>query len=323
MSTPNNLTDASALAAAIESTMATVVVGQQRVVREVLITLISGGHILLEGVPGLGKTLLVRTLARCLDINFARIQFTPDLMPTDVTGHAMFDQKTEQFRIRKGPAFTQLLLADEINRASAKTQSSLLEVMQERQITIEGKCFPLQPPFMVLATQNPLDQEGTYPLPEAELDRFLLKSIIDYPEIDQEARIVRMVLDGTISDSLSVEGLEALTNAEGVMALQKLATTITLDEEIVHYALRIVRSTRSLNGLARGAGPRASIALCTAGRAEALLQGRDYVIPDDIKSVANAVLRHRIQLSADAEIEGQTAESLLDNMLNQVAAPRQ
>lgn len=323
MSTPNNLTEASALANAIEDTMATVVVGQQRVVREVLITLISGGHILLEGVPGLGKTLLVRTLARCLNIDFARIQFTPDLMPTDVTGHAMFDQKTEQFRIRKGPAFTQLLLADEINRASAKTQSSLLEVMQERQITIEGKCFALQPPFMVLATQNPLDQEGTYPLPEAELDRFLLKSVIGYPEIDQEARIVRMVLDGTISDSLSVEGLEALTNAEGVMALQKLATTVTLDDEIVNYALRIVRSTRALNGLARGAGPRASIALCTAGRAEALLQGRDYVVPDDIKSIAHAVLRHRIQLSADAEIEGQTAESLLGHMLNQVAAPRQ
>ncbi|MEE4251731.1 MAG: AAA family ATPase, partial [Alcanivoracaceae bacterium] len=173
MTTPQNLADAGQLARSIENTVSTVLVGQQQVVREVLLALISSGHVLLEGVPGLGKTLLVRTLSHCLQIDFARIQFTPDLMPTDVTGHAMFDQKTEQFRIRKGPAFTQLLLADEINRASAKTQSALLEVMQERQITIEGKCFTLEQPFMVLATQNPLDQEGTYPLPEAQLDRFL------------------------------------------------------------------------------------------------------------------------------------------------------
>ena len=323
MTTPHTLADASQLAGAIEQSVSTVLVGQHQVVREVLIALISNGHVLLEGVPGLGKTLLVRTLSRCLQIDFARIQFTPDLMPTDVTGHAMFDQKTEQFRIRKGPAFTQLLLADEINRASAKTQSALLEVMQERQITIEGKCFPLTPPFMVLATQNPLDQEGTYPLPEAELDRFLFKIMIDYPVIEQEARIVRMVLDGTISDSLGVENLQALTDADGVIALQRFAASVTLDDAVIDYALRLVRSTRDQNGLARGAGPRASIALCTAARAQALIEGRDFVIPDDIKSVARPVLRHRIQLSADAEIEGQTPESLLSRLLDQVPAPRQ
>ena len=323
MTTPHTLADASQLAVAIEQSVSTVLVGQHQVVREVLIALISNGHVLLEGVPGLGKTLLVRTLSRCLQIEFARIQFTPDLMPTDVTGHAMFDQKTEQFRIRKGPAFTQLLLADEINRASAKTQSALLEVMQERQITIEGKCFPLTPPFMVLATQNPLDQEGTYPLPEAELDRFLFKIMIDYPVIEQEARIVRMVLDGTISDSLSVDNLEPLTDAAGVIALQRFAASVTLDDAVIDYALRLVRSTREQNGLARGAGPRASIALCTAARAQALIEGRDFVIPDDIKSVARPVLRHRIQLSADAEIEGQTPESLLSRLLDQVPAPRQ
>ena len=323
MTTPQNLAEAGQLARSIESAVSTVLVGQQQVVREVLLALISSGHVLLEGVPGLGKTLLVRTLSHCLQIDFARIQFTPDLMPTDVTGHAMFDQKTEQFRIRKGPAFTQLLLADEINRASAKTQSALLEVMQERQITIEGKCFPLAPPFMVLATQNPLDQEGTYPLPEAELDRFLFKIMIDYPVIEQEARIVRMVLDGTISDSLNVSSLTPLCHAEGVLALQRFATTVSLDDAVIDYALRLVRSTRDQNGLARGAGPRASIALCTAARAQALMEGRDFVIPDDIKSVARPVLRHRIQLSADAEIEGQTAESLLSRLLDQVPAPRQ
>jgi MoxR-like ATPase len=323
MTAPYTLAEASTLARSIEHAVATVLVGQQQVVREVLVALLSNGHVLLEGVPGLGKTLLVRTLAHCLQIDFARIQFTPDLMPTDVTGHAMFDQKTDQFRIRKGPAFTQLLLADEINRASAKTQSALLEVMQERQITIEGKCFPLAPPFMVLATQNPLDQEGTYPLPEAELDRFLFKIMIDYPALEQEARIVRMVLDGTISESLNVSGLEKLTHAEGVMAMQRFAASVTLDDAVVDYALRLVRSTREQNGLARGAGPRASIALCTAARAQALMEGRDFVIPDDIKSVARPVLRHRIQLSADAEIEGQTPESLLARLLDQVPAPRQ
>ncbi len=323
MTTPHSLAEASQLAGAIEQSVSTVLVGQRQIVREVLIALISNGHVLLEGVPGLGKTLLVRTLSHCLQIDFARIQFTPDLMPTDVTGHAMFDQKTEQFRIRKGPAFTQLLLADEINRASAKTQSALLEVMQERQITIEGKCFPLTPPFMVLATQNPLDQEGTYPLPEAELDRFLFKIMIDYPALEQEARIVRMVLDGTISDSLDVGNLAALTDAAGVIALQRIATSVTLDDAVIDYALRLVRSTREQNGLARGAGPRASIALCTAARAQALIEGRDFVIPDDIKSVARPVLRHRIQLSADAEIEGQTPESLLSRLLDQVPAPRQ
>jgi MoxR-like ATPase len=323
MTTPHTLAEASQLAGAIEQSVSTVLVGQHQVVREVLIALISNGHVLLEGVPGLGKTLLVRTLSHCLQVDFARIQFTPDLMPTDVTGHAMFDQKTEQFRIRKGPAFTQLLLADEINRASAKTQSALLEVMQERQITIEGKCFPLTPPFMVLATQNPLDQEGTYPLPEAELDRFLFKIMIDYPVIEQEARIVRMVLDGTISDSLGVDNLAALTDAAGVIALQRFAASVTLDDAVIDYALRLVRSTREQNGLARGAGPRASIALCTAARAQALIEGRDFVIPDDIKSVARPVLRHRIQLSADAEIEGQTPETLLSRLLDQVPAPRQ
>lgn len=314
---------AAAQARDIEQATARILIGQQAVVRDVLVALLSNGHVLLEGVPGLGKTLLVRTLGKCLSTDFGRIQFTPDLMPTDVTGHAMYDPKTEQFRIRKGPAFTNLLLADEINRASAKTQAALLEVMQERQITIEGKCFPLDHPFMVLATQNPLDQEGTYPLPEAQLDRFLFKILIQYPQAEEEAGIVRMILDGTIDDNLNVENLQAITDGDGIAAMQQAVTRVTVDDAVLDYALRLVRATRDMPGLARGAGPRASIALATASRAHALIEGRDFVIPDDIKAVSRAVLRHRIQLSADAEIEGQDTESLLARLLDQVPAPRQ
>lgn len=321
--TDMTLAEASEQASKIEQAINQVVVGQADVIRQTLLALFSGGHVLLEGVPGLGKTLLVRSLASCMSVNFSRIQFTPDLMPTDVTGHAMYDPKTEQFRIRKGPAFTNLLLADENNRASAKTQSALLEVMQEKQITIEGNRFALDQPFMVLATQNPLDQEGTYPLPEAELDRFLFKVLIDYPQAEFEAQLVRMTLDGTIKDDLKAEGLEALINAEQVIAIRDQVNLITLDDEVLDYALRLARATRNLPGLARGAGPRASIALCKAARAQALMEGRAFVIPDDIKAVATPILRHRVALSADAEIEGQNLESLLTALLKQVEAPRQ
>ncbi|MED5239169.1 MAG: MoxR family ATPase [Pseudomonadota bacterium] len=323
MSQPNTLQEAAALASDIEQRLNQVLIGQQQVVREVLIALIAGGHVLIEGVPGLGKTLLVRSLGKVLELDFNRIQFTPDLMPTDVTGHAMYDQKTEQFRIRRGPAFTQLLLADEINRAPAKTQAALLEVMQERQITIEGKAFTLNEPYMVLATQNPLDQEGTYPLPEAELDRFLFKVMIDYPDHGDETRLVNMVLDGTIRASLDVDSLTPATDGAGLMAIRALSDSVLIDAEVLDYALRIVRTTRDFSGLSHGASPRASIALARAGRVQALVEGRDFVTPDDIQQVARPVLRHRIQLSADAEIEGQTPETVLGRLLEQVEAPRQ
>lgn len=323
MTQPTTLADATRLAQDIEHHLNQVLIGQRQVVREVLIALVSGGHVLIEGVPGLGKTLLVRSLGKVLELDFNRIQFTPDLMPTDVTGHAMYDQKSEQFRIRRGPAFTQLLLADEINRAPAKTQAALLEVMQERQITIEGKAFTLKEPYMVLATQNPLDQEGTYPLPEAELDRFLFKVLIDYPDHADETRLVNMVLDGTIRASLDVESLTPVTDAAGLKAMKTLSDGVLIDDEVLDYALRIVRATRDFSGLSHGASPRASIALARASRLQALFEGRDFVTPDDVQQVARPVLRHRIQLSADAEIEGQTPETALGRLLEQVEAPKQ
>ena len=316
MSQPN--TREPALASDIEQRLNQVLIGQQRW-SESADRLIAG-YALMKGRSR--ATLLVRSLGKVLELDFNRIQFTPDLMPTDVTGRHVC-QKTEQFRIRRGPAFTQLLLADEINRAPAKTQAALLEVMQERQITIEGKAFTLNEPYMVLATQNPLYQEGTYPLPEAELDRFLFKVMIDYPDHGDETRLVNMVLDGTIRASLDVDSLSPATDGAGLMAIRALSDSVLIDAEVLDYALRIVRTTRDFSGLSHGASPRASIALARAGRVQALVEGRDFVTPDDIQQVARPVLRHRIQLSADAEIEGQTPETVLGRLLEQVEAPRQ
>ncbi|HBM22037.1 MAG TPA: AAA family ATPase [Alcanivorax sp.] len=314
---------AGALARRIEEQLNQVLVGQPAITRQVLIALITGGHVLIEGVPGLGKTLLARSLARVLELDFQRIQFTPDLMPSDVTGHALFDSQSGDFRVRKGPAFTNLLLADEINRAPAKTQAALLEVMQERQITIEGERFPLAPPFVVLATQNPLDQEGTYPLPEAELDRFLFKILIDYPDQAHESRMVEMVLDGRLPDSLDAAQLTPVTDAAGILELTRSAEQVLIDPALIDYLLRLVRATREHPSLIQGGSPRASIALARTAKTQALLSGRDFVVPDDVKAVAAPVLRHRLRLGVDAELEGQTVESVLAQLLEQVEAPRQ
>ena len=298
-------------------------IGQSEIVEMALTCLLAGGHLLIEGVPGLGKTLLVRSIAKSFSGEFSRIQFTPDLMPSDVTGHAMFDPKSEKFRIRKGPAFTNLLLADEINRAPAKTQSALLEVMQEKKITIEGKSQPVSSPFMVLATQNPLEQEGTYPLPEAELDRFLMNVLIDYPALDDEIRLVKTITTGEIDDSILMRELSPVTNPDNILALQNLASKITVDDALFNYAVRIVAATREWSGVQMGASPRASIAIIRAARALALVRGNSFVTPDEIKSVAVPVMRHRVVLSAELEIEGIGVTQVIADILAQVAAPRQ
>nr|WP_268797738.1 MoxR family ATPase [Pseudomonas sp. BSw22131] len=311
------------LAQAIRHELQKAVIGQDAVIDDVLTALIGGGHVLIEGVPGLGKTLLVRALARCFGGEFARIQFTPDLMPSDVTGHAVYDLHTEQFKLRKGPLFTHLLLADEINRAPAKTQAALLEAMQERQVTLEGRALPVPQPFMVLATQNPIEQEGTYPLPEAELDRFMLKLRMDYPDAAQELEMVRQVSKSTRSDMLDVQPLRTLLQAKDVLVLQRIAGELPVDEQVLDYAVRLARATRTWPGLIIGAGPRASIALVRGARARALLRGGEFVIPDDIKSCALAVLRHRVRVSPELDIEGLSVDQVLKQLLDQVPAPRQ
>ena len=313
---------ASQLAQALRAELRKAVIGQNAVIDDVLTALIAGGHVLVEGVPGLGKTLLVRALARCFGGEFARIQFTPDLMPSDVTGHAVYDMQSEQFKLRKGPVFTNLLLADEINRAPAKTQAALLEVMQERQVTLEGRALPVQLPFMVLATMNPIEQEGTYPLPEAELDRFMLKLRMDYPQQDEELNMVRQVTRSPRADMLEVSPLRTLLQVKDVLALQKIASDLPLDDQVLDYAVRLARATRSWPGLAMGAGPRASIALVRGARARALLRGGDFVLPDDIKSCTLAVLRHRVRLAPELDIEGLSVDQVLQQLLDQVPAPR-
>lgn len=298
------------------------VVGQSEIIDQVLITLIAGGHVLLEGVPGLGKTLLVRALSKVVGCKTTRIQFTPDLMPSDVIGHIMYEMNTGTFKVRKGPIFTNLLLADEINRAPAKTQSALLEGMQERQVTLEGRSMDLPSPFMTLATQNPLEQEGTYPLPEAELDRFLLKVRIDYPSDQEELDLVAKVLNKRLGDGFDLSKVDQILDAATLEQIQTMVSNMDMDPRVMEYAVKIVRTTRSWQGISIGAGPRGSISLLRAARAYAMLQGRGFVIPDDIKYVALPALRHRIQLSPDMEIEGYTSDQILKSLLEKVEAPR-
>jgi len=297
-------------------------VGQSDVIDQVLIALAASGHVLIEGVPGLGKTLLVRAMAQALSLAHARVQFTPDMMPSDITGHSILDPSTRELRIVRGPVFTHILLADEINRAPAKTQSALLEVMQEYQVTIEGHTIPLPKPFMVLATQNPVETEGTYPLPEAQLDRFLFKIQIGYPSAADEAAIVIRVTADQAGDELPLADVKPCLDGVGVSQLQQLVTRVRVDEQVVDYAVRVVRATRDYAGVAIGSGSRGALALVRGARAVAVLDGRGYVTPDDIKRIALPALRHRIALSPDALLEGRTTNDLLGEIIGTVAAPR-
>ncbi|MBI4696858.1 MAG: AAA family ATPase [Gammaproteobacteria bacterium] len=308
--------------AALEDAIGRAVIGQRRVLHETLVGLFAGGHVLIEGLPGLGKTLLVRSLARAVGGRFGRVQFTPDLMPSDICGHVMFDQKAEQFRVRRGPVFCNFLLADEINRAPAKTQSALLEVMQEGQVTIEGQSYAVDKPYLVLATQNPIEQEGTYPLPQAQQDRFLLNVMIDYPNAEEEVAMVRGVTANAVGDALDISAVAQVLEPAQIVELQQRAAHLEVDAAIVDYAVRIVRQTRTWQGIELGAGPRGSVALLRAARAEALMHGRHFVTPQDVKEIAAAVLRHRVKLSAEFEIEGRRTDEVLADVLVNVAAPR-
>jgi len=298
------------------------IVGQAALVERLLIALLADGHLLVEGAPGLAKTTAVKALASCIDADFHRVQFTPDLLPADLTGTDVFRPQSGSFEFERGPLFHNIVLADEINRAPAKTQSALLEVMQEGQVTIEGKAFTLAPPFMALATQNPLEQEGTYPLPEAQLDRFLLKVLIDYPQLEDEKRMVTAITSGRAASDFDLSQVPRVLGAGELLELQRATAAITVDDEVIDYAVRIVAATRQWPGIAVGAGPRGSIALVRASRAQAVLGGRDFVTPDDVRDIARPALRHRIALAPELQIEGQGADDVLGALLAKVEAPR-
>ncbi|MCR5276749.1 MAG: AAA family ATPase [Bacteroidales bacterium] len=304
--------------------MGKVIVGQKQLVENLLIGLLSGGHILLEGVPGLAKTLAINTLSQAVDAKFSRIQFTPDLLPADVTGTLIYSQKKEQFEVHKGPIFANFILADEINRSPAKVQSALLEAMQERQVTLGDETYPLPEPFLVMATQNPIEQEGTYPLPEAQVDRFMLKVIVGYPKKEEERQIIRMNNSGTFPKANPV------IKPADVMRARELVREVYMDEKIERYIVDIVYATRTPGdyGLDKlsdlisfGASPRASISLSLAAKAYAFIKRRGYVIPEDVRAVCNEVLRHRIGLSYEAEAENVTAEQIIEQVINAVIVP--
>ena len=307
---------------AVQREVGKAVVGQDAAVTGLVIALLCRGHVLLEGVPGVAKTLLVRTLAAALDADTKRIQFTPDLMPGDVTGSLVYDARTAEFSFAPGPVFTNLLLADEINRTPPKTQSALLEAMEERQVSVEGSPRPLPDPFVVAATQNPVEYEGTYPLPEAQLDRFLLKLTVPLPERDQEITVLRRHADGFDPRDLAAAGVTQVAGPSDLAAARAAVANVQVGSEVLGYVVDVCRATRTSPSLQLGVSPRGATALVATSRAWAWLSGRDYVTPDDVKALARPTLRHRIALRPEAELEGVTPDAVLETVLSTVPVPR-
>ena len=307
---------------AVQAELQRVIHGQATAIQSLLVAVAAGGHVLIEGVPGLAKTLLARSLAAALRCRFSRIQFTPDLMPSDITGVNVFDSASRAFSFHPGPLFSDIVLADEINRAPAKTQAALLEAMQEYQISIDGETRELSRCFTVIATQNPIEYEGTYPLPEAQLDRFLMKVIVDYPAEEEERSMLKAMqaLGDKTSQAYSI--IQPVASPEEILRLRAVSNAIRVDDTVMEYALRLIRQSRAFPSLTLGASPRAAIMLLQAAKALALLRGKDYVTPDEIQLMALAVLRHRIRLTPEAEIEGLTPDSCIQSLLGQVDVPR-
>ncbi len=306
----------------LQSTVAARIIGQDAAIEDALVAFLARGHLLIEGVPGTAKTLLVRTLGQALGVRFSRIQFTPDLMPSDVTGVSMLRDPARGFEFQPGPIFTDLLLADEINRAPAKTQSALLEGMGERQVTVDGVTRPLDALFTVYATQNPVEHEGTYPLPEAQLDRFLLKTVIGYPSSSAELEMLALHESGFDPERAAANAVPSVVTADEARELRALVDGVRVAPEVREYIAKITRATREESALSLGASPRATVALMRAARAAAVLQGRDYATPDDVKDRALAALRHRVTLAPELEVEGRTADDVLLAVLSRIEAPR-
>ena len=316
------LDDLRTLADSIRGEVGKAVIGQKAVIDHLLIALFAGGHVLLEGPPGTAKTFLAQTFATALGLDFGRIQFTPDLMPGDILGSNLFNFQTSQFTLTRGPIFHELVLGDEINRTPPKTQAALLEAMQERRVTLDGEVHALSDNFMVIATQNPIESQGVYPLPEAQLDRFLFKLLVDYPDIEEEARIVARYGEGRGAPKPADLGVVPVASATTLAQATQALAQVTLADTVVDYVVRLVRATRDNADLVAGASPRAAVLLAGAARARAALEGRDYVLPDDVKALATAVLRHRMLLSPAAEIEGRQVEAIVADMIARTEAPR-
>jgi MoxR-like ATPase len=315
-----NLSELQAKLQTIRTEIAKVIVGQEHIIDLLLTAILADGHVLLEGVPGVAKTLTAKLFAKIMSINFSRIQFTPDLMPSDVIGTSIFNLKTSEFEFRQGPVFSNLVLIDEINRAPAKTQAALFEVMEERQITFDGATYTLPPPFLVLATQNPIEQEGTYRLPEAQLDRFLFKLRVDYPNLEQETGILEMA--NARKSKAQLSDIAAVLSGEEIMAYRKTIKEIHVEKHLLSYIAQIIDRTRNNHALYLGASPRASLAILNASKAYAAIDGRDFITPEDIKFLAAPVLRHRIMLTPEKEIEGVGIEDVINQITQSVEVPR-